>query len=219
MLFDLDELQDLRLPMLGVERCGPLSIEARHHLAGDATPLRTQVERRLADHGIETGGPTRLLCMPAVFGVVFNPLSVFFCHRPDGSLAAILYEVNNTFGGRHCYVLPVKQTAAGTVRQQCDKTFHVSPFLAMDLRYAFTITAPGANVRIGITASDSQGVILDTSFVGVAEPLTNRTLAAVLLDHPFLMLEVLLAIHWQALKMVVKGRCRSNDGRSPPGPQ
>lgn len=203
LLVDLDELPRLRLPMLAVDRFGPLSIDARHHLKGDRTPLKAQVERRLVAEGLPTGGPVRLLCMPAVFGKVFNPISVYFCHGPDGRLSAILYEVNNTFGGRHCYVLPANR--GPVVRHGCAKTFHVSPFLGMDLAYAFTISPPGERVSVAIHVSDADGLLLAASFVGVAEPLTNGALARVLLRHPLLVLEVLGGIHWEALKMALKG--------------
>lgn len=203
ILFDLDELPGLHLPLLGVDRLGPLSIESRHHLAGDRSELKAQVEKRLRAAGLPSGGPILLLCMPAVFGRVFNPLSVYFCHAADGRLSAILYEVNNTFGERHCYLLPAE--GGRVVRHGCAKTFRVSPFLEMDLTYAFTIAPPGDGVTIAIRVSDREGVLLRAAFTGMAEPLTNKALACVLLTHPLLMLEVLGAIHWEALKMLVKG--------------
>lgn len=203
LLVDLDELPNLRLPLLAVDRFGPLSIDARHHLKGDRSSLKAQVERRLTAEGLPTGGPVRLLCMPAVFGKVFNPLSVYFCHASDGRLSAILYEVNNTFGGRHCYVL--RAGPGGVVSHGCEKMFHVSPFLDMDLSYAFTISPPGERVSIAIRVSDTDGALLSASFVGLAEPLTKGSLARVLLRHPALMAEVLGGIHWEALKMILKG--------------
>jgi hypothetical protein len=205
ILFDLDELPQLASPLLAIDRFGPLSLEARHHLAGDGTPLKDQILRRLEAAGIAAGGPIRLLCMPAVFGRVFNPLSVYFCHSADGRLTGIVYEVNNTFGGRHCYVLPVMGDREGPVRQGCAKTFHVSPFLDHDLTYAFTILPPGEHVRVGVEVSDGEGAILTASFAGAAEPLTGRALAGVLARYPLLMLQVLGAIHWEAAKMFAKG--------------
>lgn len=205
ILFDLDELPDLKLPLLAIDRFGPLSLETRHHLDGSATPLKAQVEARLAADGIEGGGPIRLLCMPAVFGRVFNPLSVYFCHGRDGALKAVLYEVNNTFGGRHCYLLPVAATGARVIRHGCEKAFHVSPFLDRNLTYAFAVSPPGEQVSVDIAVSDGEGVLLKASFAGAGQPLTNAALAGVLLRHPLLMLEVLGGIHWEALKMLFKG--------------
>src|SRR5436190_10338741 len=201
ILFDLDELSGLGLPLLAIDRFGPLSLEARHHLDGSQTPLKAQVEALLEDEGIEAGGPIHLLCMPAVFGRVFNPLSIYFCHGSEGALNAILYEVNNTVGGRHCYVLPVAASGAETVRHACAKAFHVSPFLDQDLHYAFTVRPPGDRVAVHIRVSDGEGVILKASFSGAAQTLTTRSLASLLLCHPLLMFEVLGGIHWEALVM------------------
>lgn len=206
ILFDLDELSSLALPLLAIDRFGPLSLEARHHLDGSRAPLKGQVEARLAAAGIEAGGPVRLLCMPAVFGCVFNPLSVYFCHGGDGALRAVLYEVNNTFGGRHCYLLPVAATtSAQVIRHGCVKAFHVSPFLDQELSYAITVGLPGERVGVDIKVSDGDGVVLQASFAGHGRPLTNTALAGVLLRHPLLVLEVLGGIHWEALKMLLKG--------------
>ncbi len=203
LLVDLDELPNLKLLLLAVDRPGPLSIDGRHHLSGVRGSLKGEVQERLTAEGLQGGGPVRLLCMPAVFGQVFNPLSVYFCHEPSGALSAILYEVNNTFGGRHCYVLPV--TDEGAVKHGCAKTFRVSPFLDMDLVYTFSIRPPGQRVGIAIQVADRQGPMLSAAFSGVAEPLTDRALAMMLLRHPLLMIEVLGGIHWEALKMLLKG--------------
>jgi DUF1365 family protein len=218
VLFDLDETEGLArdLKLLAIDRFGLLSLEARHHLDGDAVPLKAQVERRLAAAGIEGGGPIRLLCMPAVLGQVFNPISLYFCHRRDGGLAAILYEVNNTFGGRHCYLLPVAPSDGEPVRHGCAKAFHVSPFMDMDLAYAFMVSQSDEKVSVGIQASDARGPVLRASFAGEGEPLTDRALFSLLLGHPLLMLEVLAAIHWQAVMLLAKG-LRLKTGRGPQG--
>jgi len=213
ILFDLDELTELdrELKLFAVDRFAPLSLQAKHHLAGDATPLKAQVARRLADAGISAGGAVRLLCMPAVFGAVFNPISLYFCHRPDGELAAVLCEVNNTFGGRHCYLLPALGGSRTGVQQTCPKTFHVSPFMDMDLHYEFHLAAPGKTAVVGIRVSDPDGLLMTATFVGAREPLTDASLLKLLLSHPILWLEVLGAIHWQALRLWLKGlRLRAN---------
>jgi len=93
---------------------------------------------------------------------------VWFCHRGDGLLAAILYEVNNTFGERHSYLIPVqeRQARAGEVRQACDKAFFVSPFMPMELGYAFRVAPPGDGVSVAIAVSDAEGLMLNTAFAG-----------------------------------------------------
>lgn len=218
VLVDLDELPRLSNPLLAADRPGLLSVEARHHLSGERRPLKAQVRDRLAEEGIFCDGPVRLLCMPAVLGKVFNPLSVYFCHDGDGGLVAILYEVNNTFGGRHCYVL--RAEGAGVVRHGRRKAFPVSPFLGPDLTYTFNVSPPGQRFDLQILVADEAGAIMTASFTGAARPLTTPVLARELCRHPFLMLEVLGGIHWEALKMVMKGfrlLAQSSPATSAPG--
>jgi DUF1365 family protein len=108
-----------------------VSFHDRDHLDGSEPSLRPQIEAAMAAAGlVPDGGPIRLLCMPRVFGHVFNPISVFFCHRRDESLAAMLYEVNNTFGERPSYLIPVDAGGGKTIRQSCKKAFYVSPSCA-----------------------------------------------------------------------------------------
>ena len=109
LLLDLDELPMLarRLRLFSLNRFNLVDFRDRDHGDGSSTALRAQIEAALASAGLEPdGGAIRVLCMPRVLGTVFNPLSVFFCHRADGRLRAMLYEVNNTFGDRHSYLHP-----------------------------------------------------------------------------------------------------------------
>ena len=111
LLLDLDEIDTLarRLRLFSRNRFNALSFHDRDHGEPGAGALRAQIERHLADAGIDIGGGAiRLLCMPRIFGYAFNPLSVHFCYRRDETLAAILYEVHNTFGERHSYLIPVE---------------------------------------------------------------------------------------------------------------
>lgn len=127
LLLDLDELDalDRGLKLFSLGRFNLTGFDPRRHGDGSATPLKQQVEARLAAAGIAHGGPVRLLAMPRILGGGFNPLTVYWCHRPDGALSAILYEVNNTFGERHSYLIPAED--APVVKQACDKGFYVSP--------------------------------------------------------------------------------------------
>ncbi len=207
LLLDLDELPDLdrRLRWFSLGRFNLLGFQPRDHGDGSSTPLRTQVERHLSAAGVDfDGGAIRLLCLPRVLGYVFNPLSLYFCHRRDGGLAAILYEVSSTFGERHTYLIPV---ADGTVevRQSAVKRLHVSPFMDMALSYDFCVQPPGDRVRVVIDTFDAQGLLLAASFTGVRHELTDRSLLAACATHPLLTLKVVAAIHWEALKIALKG--------------
>lgn len=200
LLLDLDELPGLKLRWLGVNRPGLLSFREADH--GDGGPLRPWVAARLAEAGIVAAGPVRLLCYPRMLGYVFNPLTVYFCHHGDGRLAAIIYEVHNTHGERHAYVLP---GGVGTVRHSCCKAFFVSPFMPMDCVYHFTINPPGETVSVGIVESDEEGTLLTASFAGERENLTDAALLRAVLAHPLMTLKVTLAIHWEAVRLLLKG--------------
>jgi DUF1365 family protein len=216
MLLDLDEIDDLArgLRLFSRGRFNFASFHDADHGDGGGRPLREQVEGHLRDAGIDTGhGPIRLLCMPRVFGHGFNPLSVYFCHRHDQSLAAILYEVHNTFGQRHSYLIPVEATARSFVNQHCEKVFYVSPFMDMDMTYAFRVAAPAERVAVAIRTADKDGLMLVAALGGNRVALTDVALLGAVLTHPLLTLKVVGAIHWHALRMMLKGfrlRARPN---------
>ncbi len=208
LLLDLDELPALHrsLRLFSFNRPNLLGFHERDHLDGSDTSLRTQIAAALAGANIPyDGGPIRVLCMPRALGSVFNPISVWFCHRKDESLAAMLYEVNNTFGERHSYLIPVAPDASGPIHQHCDKAFHVSPFMRMAMEYDFRVAPPGDTVSVIVGGSDAGGKLIETSFTGGRQPLDDRGLAGVVLRHGFLAWMVLLAIHWEALKLWLKG--------------
>jgi len=217
LLLDLDELDrlDARLRAFSLRGWALSGFRERDHLDGSTTPLRHQVQALLDDAGIDGGGPVRLLCMPRILGHAFNPLSVYFCHRPDGRLSAILYEVNNTFGERHSYLIPAP--AGSLVEQSAAKDFFVSPFMDMDLSYAFKVRPPGDLVGVAIDVSDPDGKVLTAAFHGAREPLTDRSLVRAWLAHPLMSVGVLAGIHWEALKIWLKGgRLRPRPPRPPP---
>lgn len=208
LLIDLDEVPRLSqaLSTFSAERFNLFAFHARDHLAGTDTPLRIQVDRQLDRAGIAAdGGPIRLLCMPRVLGGVFNPLSVFFCHAADGSLRAVLYEVNNTFGQRHSYLIPITDPDAGIHRQRCAKQFYVSPFMDMAMQYHFRVAAPQNRVAIAIEAHDAAGPMLSACFAGRRKELTDANLLRALLRQPLPAAQVLAGIHWEALRLWRKG--------------
>ncbi|WP_366657640.1 DUF1365 domain-containing protein [Fodinicurvata sp. EGI_FJ10296] len=181
-----------------------------------APSLRDWVEQQLAAAGIEIdGGRIRLLCFPRVLGYVFNPLSIFFCHRHDGELAAILYEVHNTFGESHVYAFRIDPAPSvddrtggsrpAVLTHAADKAFHVSPFIDMTPRYRFRLRPPGDRLSILIREGDAKGDLLLATLHGTAAPFGDKTLTRLFLTHPLMSLKVIGAIHWQALKLWSKG--------------
>ncbi|PKP63001.1 MAG: hypothetical protein CVT86_06335, partial [Alphaproteobacteria bacterium HGW-Alphaproteobacteria-8] len=143
--------------------------------------------------------------MPRMFGYAFNPLSVFFCYGPDDRLQSVIYEVKNTFGDQHPYVLPAEPDPDGAVRHDQVKEFFVSPFIGMDQVYRFTIRPPGARLALRIKQADARGDYLIATQSGAAVPLSDATLARIALRTPWAMFKVIAAIHWQALRLWIKG--------------
>jgi DUF1365 family protein len=209
MLFDLDETPALsrRLRLFSHDRFNLVSFHDRDHGDGRAGPLRGWVEDTLRQAGTPIdGGKILLLCMPRILGHVFNPISIYFCHRGDGALAAMLYEVNNTFGERHSYLIPVPEPPDGPIRQSCAKAFHVSPFMGMAMTYDFLITRPGDTLATTVHGKDPAGALLiAAAFAGARRDLTDPALARLLVTHPLLTLKVVAGIHIEAVKLFLKG--------------
>jgi hypothetical protein len=206
LLIDLDELPalDRGLRLFGYNRLALFSCHDRDHGAGLDRPLRSQVEALLARAGLEAGGgPIRLLAAPRVLGYVFNPLSLYYCHRPDGQLTAVVLEVNNTFGERHFYVAAAQD---GAVRSACAKAFFVSPFMGMDMTYDFRLAAPDETAEVAILGRESGGApLIFARFAGRRRALTDAALLRVFLVHPLMTLKVVAAIHFEALRLLAKG--------------
>lgn len=206
LLLDFDEFDELSssLKWFSYNRPNLFSLYDSDHGDGSATPLRTQIKRQVAEAGIDlAGGRIQLLCIPRTFGYCFNPLSIFFCHRANGTLAAVVYQVHNTFAQRHSYIIPVGDVGEA-LHQRCRKHFYVSPFMDMDLRYDFRIIGPDERIVVGICASRCGKPVLSAVLAGTREPLTDRNLVRVCMKMPAITLKVIAAIHWEALKLWVK---------------
>jgi uncharacterized protein len=207
LLLDLEEFEALskRLRLISHNRFNLFGFHDADHGDGSEIPLREQVLGHLREARIElAGGTIQLLCMPRMLGYGFNPISIYFCRRSDRSLAAVLYEVHNTFGERHSYLIPV-DSKARTLHQHCEKAFYVSPFLDMVMRYDFSLRAPGEQAAIAIRASQSGRLVMRACLVGTRKPLTDAALLRAFLIFPALTVKVIAAIHWEALRLWLKG--------------
>ena len=210
LLLDLAEVDglDRRLRLFSRDRFNLLSFHDRDHGDGSGAPLRPQVEAWLARGGVDiAGGPIRLLTMPRVLGYVFNPISLFYCHHADGRLAAVVYEVTSTFGVRHAYLIPVPEDdqAEGLIRQCAAKALHVSPFMGMEMDYEFRGRAPGERLDLIINGLDADGLLISAVLSAGRRPLDDRALLSAVAAMPLLTLKVVAAIHWEALKLWLKG--------------
>lgn len=209
LLLDLDEIDALagRLRLFSRARFNVFGFRDADHLDGTHTPLKAQVAARMERAGIAWApGPVRVLTMPRVLGFAFNPISVWFIHHRSGALAAVLYEVNNTFGDRHEYLLPVAPADADkpAIRQSAAKAFHVSPFMAMDMTYDFRVTPPAAKFGLAIIGSDAGGALIAAVHTASRRELTDAALARVFVTHPLLTIKVVGGILWEAGKLWTK---------------
>ena len=210
LCLDLDDMDALRgrLRLFSLNRWNLFSFHERDHGPGNGDPLRPWLDEQLARAGIDLdGGQVRLLCFPRVVGYVFNPLSVWFCFHSDGDLRAVLYEVSNTFGERHCYLMPMaaKEEAGRVPIHGTVKRFHVSPFLEAAGRYEFRVAIPEERLAMAIAYAGPSGSRMVARHAGRRLPLTDRTLARLFVTHPLMTLKVIAAIHWQALRLWLKG--------------
>lgn len=206
MLLDLDEIDAIagQLRLFSRNRFNLYAFRDADYGDRSGRPLNEQVAEALAGAGIDwDGGSVRLLTMPRILGYAFNPLSTYFCYGRDGGLRATIYEVHNTFGEIHSYVAPVGMQA-GSVRQEAEKCFHVSPFMGLAMRYAFQVMPPDERVSVAIDGHDGDGRLITASLSGERRSLGDTTLLRLLASHPLLTLKVTAAIHWHALRLLAK---------------
>ncbi len=183
LLIDLDRLNeaDRQSVLFAVNRAALYSFCEADHGKRDGSTLRAYAQNCAVQHGINlAGGRVWLLCYPRQLGFTFNPLSVYFCYRAGGELALMIYEVRNTFGNIHAYVLPVKpgELSVAGVRQQQQKLFYVSPFIEMAMRYHFRVSPPGERLKLRILATDRENPLLAATFNGRRRDLTTAALLA-----------------------------------------
>lgn len=184
-------------------RGGWLSFHDRDHGAGGEDALAWMDDLLRTEGIMDATGEVWLQTYPRVLGYAFKPVSFWYCHRADDSLAAVVAEVNNTFGERHCYLLSGPDLAWGRTLQ-ARKVFHVSPFCDVQGHYEFRFMRTADRVVARVDHADAQGPLLRTSVSGRLEPLNLRSARAAVLRRPLLTLGVMARIHWQALRLWVK---------------
>ena len=194
---------------LSRNRRAALAFHDSDHGDGGADCL-TWIDGLLLQHGItDAEGEIWLHTYPRVLGYSFKPVNFWYCHRPDGSLRAVVAEVNNTFGERHCYLLDAPRYG---VPCTAAKVFHVSPFCPVRGQYRFVFMrtdghaqTPARTVaRIDYFDAAEQDVLINTSVSGTLEPLTAQTTRRALWRYPAMTFGVIARIHWQALHLWIK---------------
>ena len=208
VLVDLDAIDEAHAQssILSIGRGGVMSVLARDHGDRTSPDLAQWVRRFLTQQGVDQQASTiKLLTMPRMFGYVFNPISVYFIFDADQNLHHVLYEVNNTFGDRHFYLCA---TDGGDRRHHhsCDKEFYVSPFFDVEGAYQFCVHAPEEKVALTIDYQKREDQPAMTAHLTAERvAVTNMSAALILAQFPFMTLGVMAAIHWQALKLMIKG--------------
>lgn len=211
LLIDLDRLDEAdRLSALfSVNRTNLVSFHEADHLRGThETSLRAHLDRLLREVGVpERAARIELACYPRIFGQVFNPLSVFYAYGPDGAPVAMVYQVRNTFGEGHTYACRIEDgdVSQAGIRQSRSKIFYVSPFIELDMRYHFRMNLPGDRIKWRILETDGSGPLLAATYNGARRPLSTRSIVACLLQFPLLTWKIVGGIHYEALRLWLKG--------------
>jgi uncharacterized protein len=179
-------------------RWASLSFYDKDHGDGRENSL-AWLDELLQREGIDDAtGEVWLHCYPRVFGYSFKPVSFWYCHRADQTLSAIVIEVNNTFGERHCYLLGKPVFGA---EQTTSKVFHVSPFNHVEGSYRFRFMTTDHNTLARVDYDDTSGPLLETSVSGELEILSPQSIRKALWRYPMMTFGVIARIHWQAFKL------------------
>jgi DUF1365 family protein len=203
---DLDRIDELaaKSKIFAHNRFAAVAIRDKDHGFRDGSSLRCYVETALAEAGLERyGGRIFFLSTPAVLGYSFNPISFYFCHDAQGRLGAVLHQVKNTFGDQIGYLMPVVQDGA-VIRQTAPKRMHVSPFFDLQGGYRFAFNAPGKNFTVSIQYGAEIKRLTATMRL-LARAYSDGALLRLLLQMPLTPMKVIAAIHWQALKIFLRG--------------
>ena len=206
LLIDLSELDvlDKKISFFSYNSFNLISFFDKDHGDRNGTSLVDWVKKNLKENKITYENiKIKLLCYPRIFGYVFNPLSVFFVYDNNDNLISILYEVKNTFGEQHTYIFKVEND--NLLQHNCEKKFHVSPFIEMNCNYFFRILKPSEKISVIIDQYQSNEKILYASQDGKRTDFTSSELIKSYLKHPLMTFKIISAIHFEAFKLWAKG--------------
>ena len=215
---DLSELDEVAasLTLLSRNRPNVVTLRDRDHLLPPAADIEASVRQHLRDEGADpTGWRITLVTNLRVFGYAFNPASFYLCRDAAGALAVVVIEVHNTHGERHLYTLHPEQQGSARVASM-DKAFYVSPFIDMVGRYSVLVRDDPRGLRITIDERQDGEPLLSTSVTLRRLRLTNRTLARMLVKHPFVTHKTIGMIHWHALRLWRRGATFHRHGQAAP---
>jgi len=207
LFLDLDEINELdqKILFFSYNRFNILSFFDKDHGYRDGSSIKNWLIHVLQKKNISTINiKIKILCYPRIFGYVFNPLSIFFIYDADSNPIAILYEVKNTFGEQHTYVFKI-DIKNKQILNNCKKKFYVSPFMDLESKYFFKVLIPNERLSVIIDQRDKEGKLLFASQDGERVKLSSKNLLKSYLKHPLMTLKIISAIHYEALKLWMKG--------------
>jgi DUF1365 family protein len=208
MLLDIEHLEESAsgIRLFSIDRWNLFSLRRGDHGPRDGSALRPWAETLLREHDIDTGGgKILLLAMPRLLGYAFNPLSIWYCLDTADRLCAVICEVRNTFGDYHTYVLHGHADEAGYLEESQPKSFHVSPFMQISGEYRFRMNMPREDYLLHIDYVDDTQRLLTAVEKGRRKEFNDRSLLGILAVMPFVTFKVMAAIHWQAVKLWLRG--------------
>ena len=207
LLIDLSELEklDQNVNFFSINKFNLISFYEKDHGERDGSSLKLWVKKNLEKNNIQVNNiKIKILCYPRIFGFVFNPLSVFYIYNLEDKLISILYEVKNTFGEQHTYIFKVTKDS-NLIQNNCSKKFHVSPFIEMNCNYFFRLLKPGKKISVVIDQYENEDKILYASQDGVRSDFNTKQLIKSYLKHPIMTFKIIIAIHYEAFKLWLKG--------------
>ena len=207
LFLDLDEINELdnKISFFSYNKFNILSFFDKDHGYRDGSSIKSWLIQILQKKNISTKNiKIKILCYPRIFGYVFNPLSIFFIYDSDSNPTTILYEVKNTFGEQHTYVFKI-DIKNKQILNNCKKRFYVSPFMDLESRYFFKMLIPNERLSVIIEQRDKEGKLLFASQDGERVKMSSKNLLISYLKHPLMTIKIISAIHYEALKLWIKG--------------
>ena len=203
LALDIDELDSGLAfgPWLRIDKTAVLSFRHTDYLGGEGKLSRQKVWDKVVSLGGQNfAGKVVLLGQLRCFGFYFSPVNFYYCHDQDGEFQYLLAEVSNTpWNERHCYLVDAKQNVV------MDKTFHVSPFMNEEMQYRWRFTPLNDTLYLNIDNVRDEEKLFDATFKMQREKLTKTALIKNLIRVPAMTISTVVGIHWEAVKLYLKG--------------